>query len=61
MHKNKCDLGYHAQTEWPVIRLLVGAKAWDMFMSLAATTKQLGLAFTSTSMPIFVSFQNSRT
>jgi hypothetical protein len=45
MHKNKCDLGYHAQTEWPVIRLLVGAKAWDMFMSLAATTKQLGVSF----------------
>jgi hypothetical protein len=28
-----------------VIRLLVGAKAWDMFMSLAATTKQLGVSF----------------
>src|SRR5439155_2913361 len=49
LHNNPAELGARQRVRKRVIsfgpRTPEGAKAWDTFMSLAATTKQLGLSF----------------
>jgi hypothetical protein len=49
LHNNPAELGARQRVRKRAIsfgpRTAEGAKAWDTFMSLAATTKQLGLSF----------------
>ncbi len=49
LHNNPAELGARQRVRKRTIsfgpRTVEGAKAWDTFMSLAATTKQLGLSF----------------
>jgi len=49
LHNNPAELGARQRVRKRAIsfgpRTTEGAKAWDTFMSLAATTKQLGLSF----------------
>jgi hypothetical protein len=49
LHNNPAELGARQRVRKRVIsfgpRTAEGAKAWDTFMSLAATTKQLGVSF----------------
>jgi hypothetical protein len=49
LHNNPAELGARQRVRKRVIsfgpRTPEGAKAWDTFMSLAATTKQLGVSF----------------
>ena len=49
LHNNPAELGARQRVRKRAIsfgpRTVEGAKAWDTFMSLAATTKQLGISF----------------
>ena len=49
LHNNPAELGARQRVRKRAIsfgpRTPEGAKAWDTFMSLAATTKQLGISF----------------